>query len=430
MPRKARTLSPLEVSRLATPGTHYVGEVTGLALQVTETGARSWVLRYAVGKKRREMGLGGYPSVTLAQAREYARAARDQLRAGVDPIGDQRSKRSRLIAETASQMTFDQCARAYIDAHSTGWKNPKHAAQWTSTIETYASPIIGKMLVGDVALAHVMQIIEPLWSSKTETATRLRGRIESILDWAKVRGYRSAENPARWRGHLDKLLPAASKVARQGNHPALDWREVGAFWAELAAIHGAGAAALRFAILTAARSGEVRGATWNEIDMQAGVWTVPAVRMKAEREHRVPLSPAALDALRTLPRVSGCDLLFPSAKREAISDATMTAVIKRMHETATKAGGEGWIDRKQGNRVATAHGIARSTFRTWAAEATSYPREIAEAALAHVIADKTEAAYQRGDALDRRRRLMDDWSRFLATPSTTSATVHPIRGTA
>lgn len=431
MPRKAKQLSALEVARLDTPGLYAVGGVAGLHLRVRDGDARSWILRVMVGTKRRDLGLGAFPDVPLAAAREKARQAREQIVSGVDPALARREARSALIARQEAAMTFDECAIAYIKSHEAGWRNVKHAEQWRNTLATYASPVIGRMLVADVGTSHVLKVLthDDLWTTKNETASRLRGRIENILDWARVRGYRSGENPARWRGHLDKLLPKPSKVQRAGNHPALDWREVGAFWSALAGVEGMGAAALRFAILTAARSNEVRGARWNEIDLQAGIWTVPAERMKADREHRVPLSPAAVDLLKALPRIEGSDLLFPAPRGGELSDATLGAVIKRLHEAGIAAGGEGWIDRRQDNRVATPHGIARSTFRTWAAEATNYPREIAEAALAHVIADRTEAAYQRGDALDRRRRLMRDWAKFLAAPSTT-ATVTPIRGVA
>lgn len=430
MPKKIDPLSALEVGRLTEPRLHAVGGVAGLHLAVKDSGARSWILRVKIGTKRRDIGLGGFPDVTLAQAREKAREAREKIAAGVDPSLARREARSALTAAQAAAVTFDEAAAAYIKAHAAGWSNAKHAAQWRTTLAGYASPVLGSMLVADIRTAHVHKVLEPIWISKTETASRLRGRIESVLDWSRVRGYRSGENPARWRGHLDKMLAAPGKVAKPGNHASLDWREVGAFWSELASAEGFGAAALRFAILTAARSGEVRGATWGEIDLAAGIWTVPADRMKADREHRVPLSEAALDLLRKLPRIEGCELLFPSPKAGELSDSTLGAIIRRLHDASVKASGKGWVDRRQGGKIATAHGIARSTFRTWAAEATSYPREIAEAALAHVIADKTEAAYQRGDALDRRRRLMEDWSRFLATPSAMTATVTPIRGAA
>lgn len=430
MPRRAKELSALEVGRLRQPGKHYVGSPPGLMLQITSSGARSWVLRYAVGGKRREMGIGSASEATLAEARERAKAARDRLRDGVDPIDEKKGKTSALRAANAGALTFAQCADRYIAAHEAGWKNAKHAAQWRNTLTSYAYPLIGSMLVRDVELSHVVEILEPIWRTKTETATRVRGRIESVLDWARVRGYRSGDNPARWRGHLDKVLAQPGKVARGGNHPALDWREVGAFWAALAKVEGMGGAALRFAILTAARSGEVRGMTWGEIDFEAGVWTVPAARMKAAREHRVPLSTVALELLQGLPRVDGTDLVFPGSKNSLISDATIAAVVKRMHEAAVKAGGDGWIDRRQGGRIATPHGIARSTFRDWTAEATAYPREVAEAALAHTVEDKTEAAYRRGDLFDKRRRLMEDWAGFIAAPSVKADNVTPIRGAA
>jgi integrase len=284
--------------------------------------------------------------------------------------------------------------------------------------------------VRDVELLHVVEILEPIWTTKTETAIRVRGRIEAVLDWARVRGYRQGDNPARWRGHLDKILPSPGKVSRGGNHPALDWRHVGAFWEALGKVEGVGAAALRFAILTASRSGEVRRMTWAEIDAEDEVWTVPAERMKAGREHRVPLSDEVRELLVALPRVDGCALVFPGVRGGEMSDATIAAVIRRMHEVALASGGEGWIDRKQGGRVATPHGVARSTFRDWAAEATAYPREVAEAALAHTVEDKTEAAYRRGDLFDKRRRMMEDWAAFLAAPSARAGTVTPIRGAA
>lgn len=417
MPRKAKALSALEVGRLSTPGLHAVGGVSGLHLRVRDTGARNWILRIVVGTQRRDLGLGAFPDVPLAEAREKARQAREQVAAGIDPALARREARSALIAQQNAALTFDEAAKAYIQSHEAGWSNPKHADQWRNTLATYASPTIGKVLVRDVDTAHVVKLLttSDLWTTKNETASRVRGRVENVLDWARVRGYRTGENPARWRGHLDKLLPRPSKVQKAGNHAALDWREVSAFWSALAGIEGMGGAALRFAILTAARSGEVRGATWSEIDLEAATWTVPAARMKAGREHRVPLSPAAVALLRAVPRIDETDLVFPSQKKAELSDATLGAVVKRLHDASVKAGGAGWIDRRQGGKVATAHGIARSTFRTWVAEATTHPREIAEAALAHVIADATEAAYLRGDALDRRRRLMVEWSHFLAT---------------
>lgn len=404
MARKAKELSALEVNRLTAPGLHFVGGVAGLSLQVSASGARSWILRATVGTRRRDIGLGGFPDVTLAGAREAARAARNKIKEGIDPVDESKAKRSALVASQAAAITFGEAAAKYIDAHESGWKSAKHASQWTATLETYAFPTIGKIRVSDVETAHVITILEKIWTTKTETASRLRGRIESVLDWATVRGYRKGENPARWKGHLDMLLPARAKVQKVEHHAALDYREAGAFMAELAKVEGMGARALEFAILTVARSGEVRGATWAEIDEKAGIWTIPAGRMKAEKEHRIPLASTALALLAKLPRIAGTDLIFPNSneKPSALSDMTLTAVLRRM------------------GRQVTAHGF-RSTFRDWAGETTAYPREVIEHALAHQLKDKAEAAYARGTLFDKRRRLMADWAKHCATVATTGS---------
>lgn len=408
MGKKAKELSPLSVSRLDSPGLHFVGGVAGLVLQISAGGAKSWILRISIAGKRRDMGLGGYPEVTLAMAKDRARHARDQVRNGLDPIEEARAKRSALQATRAAALTFDECAAAYVDAHETGWKSSKHAAQWRATLKAYATPIIGTLLVRDVQLAHVMQILEPIWASKTETASRLRGRLESVLDWATVRGYRSGENPARWRGHLDKLLPRRSKVAPVKNHAALPWQDLPEFMAELRRQAGAGAQALEFAILTAARSGEVRGARWSEIDLARQVWTIPAARMKAGKEHRVPLSPAVVALLSAQPRLAESDLVFVGYKGGPLSDMTLSAVLRRME------------------RAVTVHGF-RSSFRDWAAESTAYPNEVAEMALAHGIADETEAAYRRGDLFVKRARMMADWAGYCARPTTATAEILALR---
>lgn len=395
MPKVAKELSALAVSRLRTPGVHPVGVVPGLALQVSETGARSWVLRVMVGTRRRWMGLGGFPAVTLADARERAREARDLIRQGIDPIERQQAQRSALKAAGARSKTFRKVAEAYIDAHRAGWKNAKHAAQWEATLAAYAYPKLGDLLVADIEREHVLDVLRPIWTTKTETAVRLRGRIELVLGYAMAAGYRpEGLNPARWRGGLDKLLPKPSKVAKVDHHPAVPVASVGAFMQRLRAMDGMGARALEFAILTAARSGEVRGARWPEIDLEAGVWTVPAARMKAGREHRVPLSKPALELLRALPRIADNDLVFPAPRGKELSDMTLSAVTRRMGDKAVP------------------HGF-RSTFRDWAAERTAYPGEMAEMALAHAIGDKVEAAYRRGDLFEKRRRMMDDWAAFL-----------------
>lgn len=407
MPRKAKELSALEVGRLKTPGLHFVGVVAGLALQVTPSGARSWILRTTVGSKRRDIGLGGFPDVSLAGAREAARSTRAKIKEGIDPVAERQAARSTLAAALASARTFQQAAEAYIRAHEAGWKNSKHVAQWTTTLETYAYPIIGSLHVSDIATQHVVSVLEPIWSTKTETASRLRGRIESVLAWARVQGFREGENPARWKGHLDHILPARSKVQRTKHHAALDYRRISSFMAALRVVPGTGARALEFAILCASRSGEVRGATWKEIDLEAGTWTVPAERMKAEREHRIPLSPAALDLLRRQERMAETDLIFPSTKLSPLSDMTLTAVIRRMQEASGQ-----WAD--SNGKIITAHGF-RSTFRDWAGETTPYPREVIEHALAHQLADKAEAAYARGTLFEKRRLLMNDWAGYCFT---------------
>jgi len=420
MPKLAKALGALAVSRLEKPGLHAVGTVPGLCLNISETGAKAWVLRTMVGNKRREIGLGGYPAVTLAGALEKARVMRDDVRErGVDPVERRQLAASALKAEQASGKTFKDCADAYIKAHAPGWKNPKHKQQWENTLDAYAYPLIGSLMVRHVGKEQVLSVLEQpadaknpaglkLWYAKAETASRLRGRIESVLDWAAARGYREGENPARWRGHLDKLLPKRSKVAKQEHFKALPVGEIGDFMARLRQQEGTGALAVQFAILTAARSGEVRGAVWSEIDLQAGVWVIPAERMKADREHRVPLSAAAVALLKTLPEHTDADLVFPAPRLGQLSDMTLTAVLRRMK-----------ID-------ATVHGM-RSTFRDWAAERTNYPNEMAEMALAHVVSDKTEAAYRRGDLFEKRRRMMEDWANFLAQPSARAGEVIPMK---
>ena len=407
MPKKASPLTPLAVSRLKAPGLHSVGTVDGLALQVTPTGARSWVLRMLVAGKRREMGLGSYPSVTLAGAHEAARVARSKVREGTDPIGERKALQSALLAARAGEKTFADCASAYIAAHESGWKNRKHAAQWRSTLEQYARPLIGNMLVRDVSKEHVLAVLQPIWADKTETATRLRARIEKVLDYATSSGYRDGLNPARWKGHLENLLAKPGKIAKVKHHRALPYSQVGEFMLALRAQDGIGARALEFAILTAARSGEVRGSTWHELDFEAAVWTIPATRMKAGKEHRVPLSNAAVKVLRAVPRIAGIDYVFASPRAGQLSDMTLSAVMRRMK-----------ID-------AVPHGF-RSTFRDWAAEQTNYPREAAEMALAHTIGDKVEAAYRRGDLFERRALMMRDWAQFCGRTAA-PAKVIPIK---
>lgn len=412
MGRKATEKGAIQVSRLTEQGMHFVGGVDGLALQVLPKGGRTWILRMTIGGKRRDMGLGGYPDVTLSQAREAARQARAKVRAGTDPIDEARLNKSNLKAAKAACVTFEECAARYIESQKAKWSNVKSAQQWQNTLSNYAYPVMGNLLVRDVGLPHVLAALEPIWHTKTETASRVRGRIEAILDWATVRQYRAGENPARWKGHLDKVLPAAATVSNSGHHPALPVYEMGAFMARLRTMDGMGALALEFAILTAARSGEVRGALWPEIDMKSLVWTIPGERMKSEKgkkipkAHRVPLTDAALQILLKVPQWGESELVFPSSLGRELSDGTLSAAIKRLNES----GDCRWVDPADG-RQAVPHGF-RSTFRDWCSENTNYPNEMAEMALAHAVGDKVEAAYRRGDMFEKRRRMMADWARF------------------
>ena len=405
---KVKPMTALSVGRLKAPGLHYVGEVAGLALRVSSTGAKSWILRVTIAGKRCDMGLGGYPDATMGDARRRARELREQIDNGGDPIRERQEARAELLASRRKALTFAQCVDAYLQAHGDGWRNPKHRQQWRNTLADYAGPILGALDVAQIDTGHVLKVLQPIWSEKTETASRLRGRIESVLSWATTAGYRTGDNPARWRGHLQNLLAMPTKIQKTEHFPALAYREMGVFMADLATRAGMGARALEFTILTAARSGEVRGATWAEIDLDEALWTIPGERMKAGQTHTVPLSGAALELLRSLPRVG--DLVFPGAAAgRPLSDMTLTAVLRRM---------------ERGDL--TVHGF-RSTFRDWAAEQTAYPSEVVKMALAHAIGNKVEAAYRRGDLLDKRRRLMSDWARYCATV-TAPGDVIPIRG--
>lgn len=397
-------LSAAKVSNLTERG--YYADGGGLYFRVSEFNTRLWAFRYTRAGKTREMGLGAYPDVTLKEARERAEKSRLLLRDDIDPIDQRQAARSAMLAARETALTFEQCATAYIAAKEHEWKNAKHGDQWRNTLAAYAFPVIGSLLVHHIDQTHILKILEPIWTTKTETASRLRGRLENILDYATVRGHRKGDNPARWRGHLDKLLATPTKVAKVSHHAALPYTEIGSFMADLRQQAGMGARALEFAIITAARSGEVRGATWAEVDIDQAVWNIPADRMKAGREHRIPLSNAALELLKYLPRTEGSKLIFPNTKGTALSDMTLTAVLRRM------------------NRPITAHGF-RSTFRDWAGETTGYPREVIEHALAHQLKDKAEAAYARGTLFDKRRRLMADWAKYCAIVATTSS-VTPI----
>jgi integrase len=391
MARQVNRLTARTVQTINEVGRHPDGN--GLYLNVSANGGRRWVFLYRIagrlsknGKKKLfEMGLGSASSVSLKEAREAAQVARKQLRDGLDPLQQRRK---------SSTKPFSECAAEYIASQESGWRNPKHGEQWRNTLATYADPKIGELPVDTITVDHVLDILKPIWKTKTETASRVRGRIESILDWAAAHKYRSAENPARWRGHLDKVLPPMRKVAKVEHHPALPYRDMPAFMTDLRGRDGTAAKALEFTILTAARTGETIGAKWDEIDFKDKVWTIPAERMKAGVEHQVPLSARAIEILANLNQET--DYVFPGQEIDKpLSNMAMLALLKRMNRSDL-----------------TVHGF-RSTFRDWAAETTEYPNELVEMALAHTIKNKAEAAYRRGNLLERRRALMQSWADFM-----------------
>jgi len=406
MPKKlSNALTPLQVKN-AKPGRHADGG--GLHLLVKDSGARSWVFRFMLNSRSRDVGLSRCPEaiallrktggeeLTLAQARDIAAIYRLKVKAGIDPLEEREQEAaesaSAASAAKAKAITFRAVAEAYISANEASWRNDKHRQQWRNTLSTYVYPKIGDCPVGDVVTAHVLKVIEPIWMNKPETASRVRGRIETVLDAAKARGYREGENPARWRGHIAQILPARSRLTR-GHHKAMPYSAVPSFLENLRAKQAVAALALEFTILTGARTGEVIGATWEEVDLDKAIWVIPSNRMKAAREHRIPLSERSIEILRDLQRL-GQDHIFPGEKGK-LSGMAMGMLLRRM--------GQG----------VTVHGF-RSAFRDWAAECTSYPHEVCEMALAHVIGNKVEAAYRRGDLFEKRRKLMEDWANFCA----------------
>ena len=416
MPRIAQELGPLQIKKkkeLQLPGYHPVGGVAGLNLQVSDAGNKSWVMRCTVGGKRREIGLGAYPGVGLALAREKAQQVRDEIVAGIDPVAQRLVNRQSIVQaqleEKAMQWTFRACAEAYIKAKSPGWKNVKHASQWTNTLETYVYPTIGDMLVRSINIGHVTAIIEPYWATKNETISRVRNRIELVLDWATVRKYRSGDNPARWKGNLDKAgLADRSVVGKVTGHRALPAAKLFGFMEELRKLKGYGPRCLEFVVLTACRSGEARLAQWSEFDMAEKTWNIPGERMKSGRPHRVPLSDEVIALLTGLERMKGTELLFPGKKEGSpISDMTMTKIMRDMGVDAVP------------------HGF-RATFSSWTASSTAYPFEVREMALAHAIGDGTVAAYQRSDLFEKRRNLMADWAKFTNTAPIVGDNVVPM----
>ena len=436
MPKRAKELTARHVASLKENGCYAAGGVVGLYLNIRGA-SRCWILRIKVGKRRREFGLGSYPEVTLAVAREKTWEKRRELSKHqaasaleikvlqpAAPVMDGAGEASitaatdtPTAARTAVDTSFETCARTYVSAQAAGWKSSKHAKQWLSTLEAYAFPLIGKVTVARLTSTHLVQILRPIWESKTETATRVRGRIEKILDWAEHRQYRQGKNPARWQGNLEHELPSPTKLKKRKKkpHAALPYLGVGAFMADLRTRRGITPLALEWGILTAARSQEIRGARRSEVSVQLRRWTIPAERMKMGKDHVVPLSETVLTLFERLPVRADSDLLFAAPEGGELSDAAFGALIDDMHVALIKRGGPGYLDPKQ-NRIATQHGF-RSTFRDWAAEAALFPSDIIEHALAHKLKDEAEAAYQRGDLLLKRAYVMERWAQFCTDPS-------------
>jgi len=408
MPKIARELTAIEIKNLNKPGRHTVGCIPGLLIVVKDSGAKSWMLRTMIGNRRCSIGLGPYPEISLSEARNKARALKKDIYEGKDPLAEKRRIRAGLIRSNGC-MTFMEVARLCHEKKLSEFKNVKHGKDWISSIERFANPLIGKLPVDEIDLQHILKILEPIWTEKTETATRLRQRLEQILSFATVCNYRSGDNPARWQGHLDAILPKPGKIKKVKHFPALDWREIGAFMVELRKRDGMGARCLEWIILTACRSGEARLAIWDEIDFENHVWTIPGDRVKTGKKHKVPLTTDAIKLLYSLPRFQGSNYVFTAARGGPLSDMTVGMVCRRMKVAAVP------------------HGF-RSTFRDWCAENTNFPREVAEQALAHAIGNQVEAAYRRGDLIEKRRLLMAAWSEYLNKIQTNKTNnVRPLR---
>ena len=394
MARTTHRLTALKAAAAKAKGLHHDGG--GLYLRVTATGSKSWMLRYTLNGLTRDMGLGPYPKVSLAGARQQAVAQRDLVGRRIDPLN---SRKAAIAADRLSALgivTFRECAEVLLKSNESAWRNPKHRQQWRNTLTAYAYPVIGDVAIGAIDTTHVLKILEPIWQTVPETASRLRGRIERVLDAAKARGLRTGENPCRWRGHLDALLPPRRKVRAVVHHPALPYAELPSFMRALQSRSGLSARALEFTILTAARTNEALGARWPEFDLQERLWTVPACRMKGEREHRVPLSPRAVRIMRDLEDIQTSEFVFPGIKSgRPLSDMALLMLLRDIRPGITT------------------HGF-RSTFKDWCAECTSTPNFVSEAALAPALPDAVEAAYRRGDLLQKRRKLMEAWESFCS----------------
>ncbi|MCS4300126.1 MULTISPECIES: tyrosine-type recombinase/integrase [Acinetobacter] len=422
MPKKAKELSALSVAKIKGNGRHAVGGVDGLHLRIVND-SRAWILRVVVGQRfdedgkqrvrRRDIGLGSYPEVSLAEARTKAQEMKAQIRNGIDPIQQKQEKLQALRIQKLRDCTFRECAKIVIANKSRELKNQKHIAQWSTTLETYIYPTLGDRVISSITKVDVAKVLEPIWAEKNETAKRLRGRIETIFDYAKAMEYFEGDNPAEWKGNLEPILGNLKQVSRP--HPSLPYDQVAEFVQHLRQKDGISPKALEFAILTACRSGEIFGATWQEIDFVSKVWIIPKERMKADKEHRVPLSEQAIELLKSIRTdIESQTYIFPAPRTGSmLSDMSLIALIKRMHEQKLKENSLGYIDPKQ-NRVITTHGF-RSTFRDWSADKTDYPREVCEHVLAHKLPDEVEAAYLRGAYLEKRKTLMADWAQFCSS---------------
>ena len=447
MARLINRLSTTEVKSLKGPG--YFSDGGGLYLRIADGGSKSWVFRFTLNGRTREAGLGSYPDVSLADARENskarknpdswrksgaldARECRELLATKRDPIEYRKECQAKARIEAATMMTFDECAKAYITAHEPAWRNAKHRQQWTNTLKTFVSPVFGRLPVQAVDTDLVLKVIEPIWTSKPETAGRVRGRIEVILDWATTRGRRAGENPARWRGHLEHQLPAKAKIHKVAHHPALPYEQVGIFLADLRRREGVAARALEFTILCATRTGDIIGDDRNEkpamrrshVNFKERIWTIPST--KTDTEHRVPLSSAAMSVLAQMGNGDENSLMFPGPTGDAFSNMAMASVVVRMNDDRVARALRRYVDPKQGNRDATVHGF-RSTFRDWAGDRTNVPNHVAEMALGHAISNNVEAAYRRSELFDKRRRLMEAWAAYCSKPESRGAEVIPMR---
>ncbi len=408
LPKRAKELSAIEIRRLDRVGFYSVGGVAGLHLQVTSINGRSWILRTVIGSRRRDIGLGSYPEVSLAEARNKARETKKMIREGIDPILERKLARERLIAEQAKAISFRECAEGCHGVKAKEFRSDKYSQDWINSLKTHVFPVIGDMGICDIDTPHMLQVLKPIWTDKTVTASRVRRRIKDVIDYAISSGFRDGANPARWKGHLSTLLPLPSKIKSIQHFPALPYQKMPEFMNQLINRKERGAQAVQFAILTCARSGEARSATWSEIDLESSTWTIPKDRMKAKKTHRVPLSDHVMSILNSLERTN--DLIFPSMYGKVMDYSTLSLVIKKMHKASLRSGGDGFADNS--GAFVTLHGF-RSTFKDWARNmCANIPDEVSELCLAHVNSDATRVAYARDGLMEQRRALLEKWSEF------------------